>query len=803
MNSKSPGRLRALVPKGGRRMRLAALIATTAVFTAILYPSLLATRPRYDAGDVAKKDIKAPRDFLVEDQAATEIKRQQAVQAVLTLYDFDSQMGPRLAQAAEGAFADARARLQAEAESRRSDPEPAAGAASGASPAESRPAPLEDAQKVFEEKLGLRIPRALWLQLMKEGFSRPTAEKTGEILQRVLEKGVISNAELLLKEADRGIVLRDVRTKEERTTKDFKPFNGLVQARSLAQATGQALSKDLEPASAALAIDLAQRLIQANITLNRNETEERKSRAAADIKPVLYKIKSGEMLVREGERVSELHLLKLNALDLESKRQPDLRGVIGAAALMLSLILITHVLFLRPVLDRTRTPGRDMLLMAVVFLFFQMITQALDAVAGLVIQSSPLAIPPAAAVFLVPLAAAPMTVCVFLRLHAALPFAVVTAVGAAVIADNSLALCLFFLLTGSMGAYWIRNCRERKVFVTAGAKTGLLGALMAAAMAFSVADFSWDGLLWSSAFAFLGGIGSGLAVAAIVPLAELFFGYTTDITLLELANLDRPILRRLMIEAPGTYHHSVIVGSLAEAAAAEIDANPLLAKVAGYFHDIGKIRKPMYFIENQTGGRNKHDKLAPSMSSLILIAHIRDGVEIARENRLGTAIIDILRQHHGTSLIRYFYEKARQIKGEEAVKEEDFRYPGPKPRTVESALVMLADVVEAASRALEDPTPARIKGLVQNLIGRILGDGQLDECEITLKDLHKIAATFITILNGIHHHRIEYLERRATENGKGRPRSGHTDRQPPKTAPDLPPGDREDGPHRAHRLKAS
>jgi putative nucleotidyltransferase with HDIG domain len=299
-------------------------------------------------------------------------------------------------------------------------------------------------------------------------------------------------------------------------------------------------------------------------------------------------------------------------------------------------------------------------------------------------------------------------------------------------------------------------------------------------------------------------VGSGLAAAALVPLAELGFGFTTDITLLELANLDRPILRRLMIEAPGTYHHSVIVGALAEAAALEIDANPLIAKVSGYFHDIGKIRKPLYFIENQRNGKNRHDKLAPSLSSLILAAHIKDGVEIAREHRLGRMIVEAIAQHHGTSLMRYFFEKAKQLKGAEAVKEADFRYPGPKPQTPEAALVMLADVVEAASRTLENPTPARIKALVTELVGGVLADGQLDECDVTLREIHKITASFVAILNGIHHQRIEYLDPRPpSKAGKEAPRDGDSDRQPPAPPPGRPETDRDDRPDRPRRLKAS
>ena len=303
---------------------------------------------------------------------------------------------------------------------------------------------------------------------------------------------------------------------------------------------------------------------------------------------------------------------------------------------------------------------------------------------------------------------------------------------------------------------------------------------------------SWTTLPFDVTAAFLGGFGAGIITAGMAPVVEMVFHYTTDITLLELANLDRPILRRLMLEAPGTYHHSVVVGSLVEAAATEIGANPILAKVCGYYHDIGKLRKPLYFVENQTDGRNKHDKLAPSMSALILIAHVKNGVEIAREHKLGQVIMDTIQQHHGTSVISFFYQKAldlqeklRNSKGGEVspVLLEDYRYPGPKPQTKEAGLVLLADAVEAASRTLADPTAARIQGLVQKIINKIFSDGQLDDCELTLKDLHQIAKSFIQILMGIAHQRIEYpepaakgLEGRTRANGDPGQRPAKRDR---------------------------
>ncbi len=769
-------------------LRLVVLVAVPIVFSLILYPRIMVPRLQYAVGDVAEKDVKAPRELLVKDQAATEIKRQQAVQEVLTVYDQDNELSARLARMVEEAFADLRAMRRAALENKVPGPPPA-----------------EEARKAFEDKIAIRVSTGAFAALEAEGFSKRIADGIAEIIQRLTDNGVVSTKENLLKDLERGVLLRDVRTHEERVVHDFKQFYSLDQARSLVRSQGQPVLRDLDYAIANLVVDFCQRLIQPNITLNRSETEQRKIRAAAEVKPVLYKIKQGEMLLREGERVSELHLLKLQALESEGRPESFFLTLLGTAALIGGLIVASHILFFRRSLAMNENPTRAAVLMACIFIFFQFAAQIMATLLAGAIRTSHYAIPGTSAVFLVPLAAAPMIICVFLKLPAALTFAVVTAVGTAILFENSLAMCIFFMITGCMGAYWIRTCRERKVFVTAGVKTGLLGAALAVAVDVFNGHPSWTGWAWSGAFAFLGGVGAGVVAAGVVPLAEIAFGYTTDISLLELANLDRPILRQLMIEAPGSYHHSVILGSMVEAAAAEIGANPLVAKVTGYYHDIGKIKKAQYFIENQRNGKNKHDRLAPSMSSLILISHIKEGVEIAREHKLCPVIIDGIRQHHGTSLIRYFYEKARQLKGDDQVKEGDFRYPGPKPQTREAALVMLADVVEAASRTLDNPTPASIRGMVQNLFNRVLSDGQLEECDLTLKDLNKIAGCFNTILNGIHHHRIEYYDPHSfvAENGKSKLKNGHPDRQPSKTPPDLAEPDAAEFPDPPKFLRAS
>jgi putative nucleotidyltransferase with HDIG domain len=246
------------------------------------------------------------------------------------------------------------------------------------------------------------------------------------------------------------------------------------------------------------------------------------------------------------------------------------------------------------------------------------------------------------------------------------------------------------------------------------------------------------------------------AVFLLIGLFEKFFDVTTDITLLELSDLNHPLLKRLSVEAPGTFHHSIIVGNLAEAAAKEISANSLLARVGCYYHDIGKMQLSEYFVENQPGTASKHESLTPSMSSLILAKHVRAGLELGDQYGLPIAVKKFIPEHHGTSIMSYFYHKALETMDPKDINENDFRYPGPKPQSKETAIAMLADTVEAASRTLPNPNLQRINSLVENLIEKRFQEGELDECDVTLRELNKIKGAFVRILMGIHHIRIEY-----------------------------------------------
>jgi cyclic-di-AMP phosphodiesterase PgpH len=768
------------------------LVFVTLISTLILSPRLvLVLHPSYKLNDIADKNIKAPADFLVEDAQATAQQKKSARDGILTVYDYDDALSENLKRQINKAFSLPRAFFEST---------PASGGKSKR-PVDSG-SDVRALKPEFEKTLGIPVNDGAYKILENEKFSSRISELIISILSEIMRNGVVANKDLLLKGNEKGIILKSVSTDDETVAQNLKSFYGIDQAKTMVRIVGEPVLKDLDYTLVNLIVDLAQRLIQPNITLNRSETERRRNQAESTINSTLYKIQRGEMILREGERVTPLHLIKLSALKEQAGKKQAFEKGIGTALIIFSLLTITYLIHLKFQRKILHYQNKNLFFISSVIVLFLLILQLSASLAQELAPSAPIPLSPGSVFYAIPIPAGAMTICQFLGFNIAFPFAIVLALISAIIFENSYALCLFFLLNGIMGAFWVQNCKERKGFIKAGVKVGLLNIALATVLDIYMIDFAGFKLLWDWAFAFSGGIIAGILTAGLTPLMELSFDYTTDSTLQELANLDRPLLRRLMLEAPGTYHHSVIVGSLAEAAASEIGANPLLAKVSGYYHDIGKLKNPLHFIENQQGGKNIHNKLAPSMSCLILISHTKNGIELAKENKLGRAIQDAINQHHGTTLISFFYDKAKKLeKEDQIVNIDNFRYPGPKPQTRETALVMLADVVEAASRTLEQPTADRIQGLVQQLFNKLFTDNQLDECPLTLKDLHNIARSFNKILNGIYHHRVEYPDKPAPTEQKEK--NGSTDRQPSDTQQLVSPTDTGDSPSTLKRLGQS
>jgi len=768
------------------QIRWLLLLGTTMLMTVLLFPSLWRSTPLHHIGDVAEKNIKSPKSFLIEDKEATQKKREEAALSVLTLYDFDDGLAAKLEAKVIKAFD----HMQTLLSQRKNETEEATKDVSAKKKANSSeeppPPPLSlhdmiwQAKPAFEAIFGIEVSNGAYGLLEKETFSISIARGITELLQTVYQRGIVGNKQLLQQEQQNGIIVRPLSSKEETHEKDLKKFLSLDGANVALADAGRTQLKNFDYSLRKLTVDLAQRLVQPNLTLNKGETEERRARAIEQVKAVLTQIKKGEMLLREGEKISALQMAKLSTLQSEMQKKPVFTISIGFILLSIIFLLISFMINFGENTGLSLN-NKDLLFLCVMLVILFVVSEVSVYLVKGIASSIPYAIETSSAFYAMPIASGAMTVCLFLGLAVALPYAMATAFITAFLFENQFDMFLFILLSSMVGAYLVRSCRERGVLIKAGLKVSIVNIAVITALHMFRGSALELKLVWDWVFGILGGVTSGILTTGFAPVVEMVFAYTTDVKLLELGNLDRPVLRQLMLEAPGTYHHSVIVGSLVEAAATSVGANPLLAKVSGYYHDIGKISKPLYFIENQVSGKNRHDKLAPSMSSLILLSHVKDGVERANRHRLGAAIADIIQQHHGTGLITFFYEKAKQMKGQDAVNIENFRYPGPKPQTKEAGLVLLADGVEAASRTLENPTPRRMKVLVQKIINKVLLDGQLDECDLTLKDMHAIAESFNKTLNGIYHHRIEYPNgngaktESSTEKTNGHPHRGQAE----------------------------
>ncbi|HYA31865.1 MAG TPA: HDIG domain-containing protein [Thermodesulfovibrionales bacterium] len=373
------------------------------------------------------------------------------------------------------------------------------------------------------------------------------------------------------------------------------------------------------------------------------------------------------------------------------------------------------------------------------------------------------------AVYGMPIAAGAMLVTLLFDFHTAIFFSFIVSILSGLWLSD--AVYPLYAFVGSLtAAFSVIRCKKRSALLKGGFFVGGANTFTAVVLLLFQGYLFTDRAISTLLFAMSTSVSVTAVVSLLLPFLEYTFNVTTDISLLELLDLNQPLMKNLMINAPGTYHHSVIVGNLAESAAEAVGVNPLLTRVSAYYHDIGKIKMPEYFVENHSGAVSRHDKLTPHMSAMIICSHVKEGVELLRHYKLPQSIIDITQQHHGTSLMTYFYQKAKDHDSGNQLSEDEYRYSGPKPQTRVAALVMMADAVEAASRVLTDPTPARISALVDKIINHIFLEGQLDECELTLKDISEVRSHFSYILTGILHKRVDYPGFDFSEGPKKEPR---------------------------------
>ncbi|MDP3181194.1 MAG: HDIG domain-containing protein [Desulfobaccales bacterium] len=737
------------VPKHEKIYKVILLLGVSLLLALILTPWSHKPLRHYRVGDIAKSDLKAVGDVLVEDEETATQRRQELLAQTPPVYDLDEQevvkAQERLAKSMEFM--------------RRQFQETSQDTAGRAAPKKDRPQlsliykDLLAKKHEFERRLGAPIPNSTFQLLARAEFSPHLEALINQMLDQFFQRGVISSRTILTPEPKQ-ILVRRLSSRKEQVERAPFSFVSLEEVRKSAASYCREVAPDFSPQERWLVCDLSQHLLVPNVSLNLAETQERQQVRLKELRPAFFQVKRGELLVREGERLTPLHLAKLKA---HSQIYPRSRGVWIFLGLFFSLTLLLGVAYQLAQLSLKQFPHRlrDLVFISVLLVAGTLLNKGLLTLGETISRVRPEV--GYNLVYVLPMGLAPIFAAMFLGLETGVGVVFFCATLTALMLSKPFPLFLYFVIAGLAGVWGVKNCRHRGALIQGGLAITVVNLALVSAFKLLEYPFAAQDLFIGQAFALGGGLLTGILALGLTPIMEAGFRYSSNIRLLEILNLDQPILKELMLVAPGTYHHSLVVGQMVEAAAEAIGANPLMAKAAAYYHDIGKTKKPPYFVENQVGGVNKHEKLAPSMSSLILMAHVKDGVDLARKHKLGEGIENIIQQHHGTSLITYFYHKAKtQASNPHKLKIDDFRYPGPRPQTKEAGLVLLADQVEAASKTLSDPTPARIQGLVQKIINHVFADGQLDECELTLKDLHLIAKNFNKILSGIFHQRIHY-----------------------------------------------
>lgn len=706
----------------------------------------------YQVGDVAKSDIVSPISFDVIDELTTEERRNEAQAQVPIILDYDPHVFDRVSAGVYRAFRQMRARLR------------------GLPPVRGLQGEMELQKEMFKHKsefereVGFSTNDYIFEWWVENRFNARYEAVLIRSLEQWYQWKVTDGAEKYIPPKTTVVLAREIsksnegrefhiRTEEIHDISQYDHFQ-LKDLRGI---------EKIDPLDLQTLLRFGRALLEPNLTLNKQEIENRKQQARKTVLPIHVAIKRGQLVAAEGTIISPLHKALIEEIDRRKSERSRIMHSISMA-LLVTLVSVIFFQYLRRASGlRLKLEMKDVWVMGIVLLAMIILCKTfLFLVENALFTHFGNQYPNDMFFYLAPLATGAMLVGLLIQsAELVWVFAALVAVVVGLMSEMNFSYMLVTFVSGISGARGVMNCKARNDIYWAGVRAGLTSAV-AVALIGTVSHFDHEDyfieLLAGIPAGFIGGILSSLVAMMTVPLLETLFNYTTDVRLLELSNLNHPLLKEMIVKAPGTYHHSMLVGSMVEAAAEEIGANPLLGKVMCYYHDIGKVEHARYFIENQKPGNNPHDHISPYMSRTLLVAHVKDGAELGMKYKLGTPIIDGVLQHHGTTLISFFYNKAIDQNGEggSEVPEDEFRYPGPKPQFREAALCMLADSIEAAGRSLDEPTPVRLQNIVRNIVQKKFIDGQLDECSLTLKDLSKVEAAFTRILLGIYHQRIDY-----------------------------------------------
>jgi len=700
--------------------------------TWLLLPRLGANLPDWEPGDVATFDVIVPRDLTVADEAATEAMRDEAREAVRPVYDLDPEAHLDLGESIRGLFGACRAQLGRE---EGFDVE----ALAVATP--------------------LRLPPEMATVLEAAECDVGLETALVEIVTSVYRSRIVDDALALERRGADGLVLRNSNAGTERQA-TLADVAGVIDARTGLEPVLRTLLLERDAVQRRWirpSVDFLETNLTPNLTYSRGETADRVRRAGEAVAPRSQVFRRGQILVRRGDTVTPTVARTLYEIERERRDVTHTAMIVGIGLLVAMMTVGWWRILRRFGVEPVRSRLSVIFLLLLVFVGLDRLGLFLAEAVALSSHGASLA-PVNAYLWALPYAAGPATVCLLLGVQPAVLFALCSALMAGIMLGGDFSVTVYSLASGMVGALAAPQFTSRASLGRVGGIVGLtnLVVMLVLELYRGLPELP-EAVALAAVSAFVGGPLAVAVASSLLPILESVFGITTDVRLLELSNQNLPLLKRLSLEAPGTYQHSLAVGNLAEAGADAVGANALLLRVCAYYHDVGKLVKPSYFVENQRG-INPHDALSPSMSALVIMSHVKEGLELARRANLPLPIRQSIATHHGTKLIRYFYEKARQTSdpGMGEVRESDYRYPGPRPHTKELGILLLADAVEAAARTLEQPTPGKIQGMIGKIFADVMEDGQLDDCDLTFSELDKVASAFMWVLTNMYHHRIDY-----------------------------------------------
>lgn len=698
---------------------------------------------KFSAGQVAPYDIASPFDFEIPDEKRTTERREEARRNSIEVFSYDSRKAERLISS-----------LNVIMEELALLPQETSSGDLLAFDRERKHPPSLD--RIFS-----RLPRdasAEQIQaLRKVSLDERDAKILISDLSKLVSRKIISSRQEL-PEARR-IIIKFYHEKKELPLNDFSE---IINLGAVEAEIGKAVDKipDLNRKEKSAVASLLFKMVDANLNYDLSESVKRQDESARHVPPVVEKFLKGSIIIRKGDQFTP-NTLKI--LDLVERRRPATFNPVEVFGFALIFVFLMFFLWRYDVYHQKGFKKVSHLHALMVFsiLVTAILTAGIIWIANSVADGLNFPFNQADSYYyLIPVAAGSMLITLLANARIATAFSIFSSILFGMLTGWDLHFTLYSLISNFAAIYGITQYKERTALLKTGFIVGLVNLLSIVAIIFIQGKTdSTQSLFLSILSGFIGGaIFVPLLVSFLLPILEWLFSILTDIRLLELSNLNNPLLSSFALRAPGSYNHCLILGSVAEAAAESVNANALFCRVAAYYHDIGKMSKPDYFVENQMGSYNPHERLSPNMSTLILINHVKEGIKLGREHGLPQQIIDIIPQHHGTRLITFFYEKAKKNADPDLPEPDDtaFRYPGPKPQTKEAAIFMLADAVEAAARTIESPTPAKIKEMVNKLSRDIVLDGQLDQCDLTFTDLERITSSFVKSLSAMYHRRIDY-----------------------------------------------